>query len=262
MWANVYFWIMNLAVDIGNSAVKLGLFEGDQLIDAGLDAGGLEGLEQFLGGRVPRRVIVCSVRKDSGLYVDMLRAKFGELLVYPGSLRLPVKNAYRTPETLGADRIPPVIGAMNLLPGHSGADPSAYGRRGNAILVVDAGTCIKFNFLNEAAEFLGGSIAPGLEMRFKALHTFTSALPLTGADQNFDKMLGQDTRESILAGVQAGAVAEVEGMIVRYREVYQGLEVLLTGGDGLFFGKRLKNRIFVDPNLLLKGLNCILNFND
>ncbi|QEC52097.1 type III pantothenate kinase [Anseongella ginsenosidimutans] len=132
-------------------------------------------------------------------------------------------------------------------------------------MVIIAGTCITYNFLNSRKEFLGGAISPGLNMRFLAMHTFTGKLPLITLDKEYDEFLGRDTRESMLSGVQAGSLAETLYMIGAYAEQYPGLRVFLCGGDAEFFDKRLKNSIFadrivLDRELILKGLDRVLNY--
>jgi type III pantothenate kinase len=127
--------------------------------------------------------------------------------------------------------------------------------------VIDAGTCIKYNFVNSNNEYIGGAIATGLEMRLKALHTFTSRLPLLKVDEDYNTLVGTNSIESILSGAQGGAVAEMEGCIALYRQQYPDIKVVITGGDVNFFEKRLKNSIFADEYLILKGLNIILEYN-
>ncbi|MBL0328277.1 MAG: type III pantothenate kinase [Bacteroidetes bacterium] len=127
--------------------------------------------------------------------------------------------------------------------------------------MVDCGTCIKYNFVTQKNEYIGGGIAPGLQMRFKAVHTFTSRLPLLDVDDTFNTLIGTNSNDSIISGVQMGVIAEVDGIITQYKQQYPDIKVLLTGGDVNFFAKRLKNSIFADQNLILKGLNEILDYN-
>jgi type III pantothenate kinase len=160
---------------------------------------------------------------------------------------LPIINKYRTPETLGKDRLAGVVGAQHLLPACD-------------ILVIDAGTAITYDFITSSGEFIGGSISPGIAMRYKALNTYTDRLPLLNYYDNA-KLIGDDTSTSIFSGVLNGAVAEMEGIIQQYREVYPGIKIILTGGDHNYFDKRLKIKTFAAPNLVLEGLNLILDFN-
>ena len=128
------------------------------------------------------------------------------------------------------------------------------------VLVIDAGSCITYDFIDNKGVYYGGAIAPGIEMRYKSLHTFTDKLPLL--DVTYPKQLiGDSTEESIHSGIVNGVLIEIEGVIERYKEKNEELTVVLTGGDTNFLAKRLKNSIFANPNFLLEGLNNILNYN-
>ena len=162
-------------------------------------------------------------------------------------LKLPFKNKYKTPETLGADRIALIGAAMQNY-------------SSNSVLVIDAGTCITFDFVNRKKEYYGGAISPGVEMRYKAINTFTTNLPLLELDYP-KKLIGNSTENSIHSGIINGVLSEIEGVIERYKEFDEKLTVVLTGGDTNFLAKRLKNGIFANPNFLLEGLNYILNYN-
>ena len=155
---------------------------------------------------------------------------------------------YKSTSTLGSDRLAAAVGGNFMFPNKN-------------VLIIDAGTCIKYNFVSKNNEYLGGGISPGLRMRFKSLPAFTSRLPLIEMEEDFDNLIGTDTRESILSGVELGAIAEVDGIIERYKSIYEDLTVVFTGGDFNFFVKRLKNSIFADQFLILRGLNVILDYN-
>ncbi|MGZ4038048.1 MAG: type III pantothenate kinase, partial [Bacteroidia bacterium] len=148
----------------------------------------------------------------------------------------------------GSDRLAASVGAFGLYPGQD-------------TLVVDAGTCVKYNFTNRNNEYLGGAISPGLQMRFKAMHQLTGRLPLVIPDDQFNKLVGTTTEESLLSGVINGLIHETDGFINDYKKQYPQLKVVFTGGDTSFFVKRLKNSIFADHDLVLKGLNDILIYN-
>jgi type III pantothenate kinase len=159
---------------------------------------------------------------------------------------LPLKNSYQTPSTLGKDRLAASVGAY-------------LRHKGSPVLAVTAGTCITYDFVTADGEYLGGSISPGLGMRFQALHTFTGKLPLiSGAPE---RLTGRDTAGSIRSGVVNGILAETDGIIERYRSLYPGLKVVLSGGDMNYFEKTLKNKTFAVPNLVLEGLYKILELN-
>ncbi|MBF9223517.1 type III pantothenate kinase [Hymenobacter ruricola] len=240
-----------LALDIGNTAVKAGCFEGLALREmaAGLSAAQVLELVQHWQ---PQHLIVSSVAEDAALQAEELRAQIpGELMTFlPGSTVIPLRNAYATPHTLGADRLAAAVGAASLRPGQD-------------TLIVDAGTALKLDLVTADGIYHGGSIGPGLGMRLRALHAFTGRLPwleLPPADATVP-LVGDSTTGSLLSGVVNGTVAEITGLLAQYRQRYPRLGVLLTGGDAAFLAARLPARIFVVPELVLLGLNRILAYH-
>ena len=240
------------ALDIGNTAVKYGCFEGNELVET---ASG-QTLEQVVAAvrRLrPYHAVLASVAAPTEEWAAMLRQEVsGTVLEFrPAITPLPIRTTYATPHTLGADRLAAAVGAAWLRPGHD-------------TLIVDVGTAIKCDLVEGGHTFRGGSIAPGLAMRFRALHTFTGRLPLVEMPEEVAEPLpltGDDTISSIRSGVLNGAAAEVNGFIVSYREQYPGLAVVLAGGDAAFFQPRLKGLIFGIPELVLIGLHRILAYN-
>jgi type III pantothenate kinase len=160
---------------------------------------------------------------------------------------LPIGNCYRTPETLGYDRLAAAVAGASQFPGEP-------------VLVISAGTAITYDFINPAGEYIGGAISPGMQLRFKALHTFTGKLPLVEYKELVPE-LGNDTENSILSGVINGIVGEMEGFAHNYSSTYPGLKIILSGGDLNYFDKRLKISIFAFTNIVLAGLHQILQFN-
>lgn len=160
---------------------------------------------------------------------------------------LPINNLYKTPSTLGKDRLAAVVGLSSLYPNQNS-------------LCIDCGTAIKYDMINDKNEYKGGGIAPGFSMRFKALHTFTDKLPLV-AFESIPPLIGKNTFESISSGVFNGTLAEINGIIERYQNEYANLNIVLTGGEMIYFEKNIKSSIFADPYLVLKGLHHILTFN-
>lgn len=238
---------MNLVLDFGNTRIKSGIFNNGELLlkevfdsenelFAALD--GLPDIKNCLIGTVTNKHQAC---------FDQLSTRFNTLL-FRVDTPIPLKNRYQSALSLGSDRLAASIGAFSLYPNQN-------------VLTIDAGTCIKYNMVNAQNEYLGGAISPGLSMRLKAMHHYTHALPLVSADPNYDKLTGQSTTESILSGAQLGAACEVEAMIDRYRRLYPDLVVVVTGGDMDYLCKQVKSRLFASQNLLLIGLNTILNFN-
>lgn len=163
--------------------------------------------------------------------------------------RLPISIDYDTPETLGMDRVAAAVGARILSRSH---DP---------LLVVDAGSCITIDLLDQYDVFRGGAIAPGLRMRFRALHDYTAALPFVESNDHFSLLAGTNTNDSILAGVQTATTLEIQGFADKYRATLPNLKLFLTGGDADFFAKRLFFPNFANPNLLYIGLDNILKMN-
>lgn len=167
---------------------------------------------------------------------------------------VPIRNLYRTPQTLGTDRLAAAVGAYFQAASKGVSRPS---------LIVDAGTAITYDFVTADGCFLGGNIAPGLEIRFRALHEFTARLPLCQPHAEYesnvtDIRLGDDTESAIQHGVAYGVQLEISGYIRHFVLKYPNLAVFFTGGYRFDFDDQLKNRIFVDEFLVLKGLDLIL----
>lgn len=239
---------MQLVIDIGNTRIKAALFEGSELLHFFVYDSTTELLASGILEKFPlKHCILASVVNDIEPFLEKLRWKV-TVLLFNADTPTPIKNLYKTAHTLGSDRLAGAVGGNNFSPNSN-------------VLVIDAGTCIKYNFITKNNEYLGGGISPGLQMRFKAVHTFTSRLPLLEVDEKFNTLIGNNSNDSILSGVQNGAVAEVDGIIEQYKVEYPDVKVVLTGGDVNFFAKRLKNSIFADQNLILKGLNQILDYN-
>lgn len=239
---------MNLVLDFGNTRIKAAIFEKNALreqffFDSETD---LRAALDELQSKV-QNCIIGSVTFLHEKSSELLNKKF-RTLVFKAETPIPIKNAYTTALTLGSDRLAASIGAWTLSPSQN-------------VLVIDAGTCIKYNFVNRNNVYEGGAISPGLPMRLKAMNHFTAKLPLVEADKNYNKLTGQNTQESMLAGALLGAACEVDGMIARYSEVYPDLRVYITGGDADYLCKQVKSRFFAHPTLLLQGLNTILNYN-
>lgn len=239
---------MNLIIDIGNTRIKAALFENAELKHFFVFQSTSALIEAGLFENYPiKHCIVASVVDSVEYFIDQLKEKT-QTQVFTSQMPVPIINLYQSANTLGSDRLAAAVGGASLFPGKN-------------VVVIDAGTCVKYNFVNSNNEFIGGAISPGLKMRFKALNTFTSKLPLLDVNEKFDSLIGTTTAESILSGVEMGIIAEVEGLIDSYKELFPDINVVLTGGDANFFEKRLKRRIFADSFLILKGLNCILGHN-
>jgi type III pantothenate kinase len=236
---------MNLVVDFGNSSAKVGIFDQRDLIEKYILNSSSE-LQTFLGKSTSENIIVSSVSQDSGQILDWAKGSINKFIL-THTLALPITNQYSTPETLGVDRIAGVCGAQSLFPD-------------TGCLVIDMGSCITYDFLDDKGVYHGGSISPGLSMRFKAVHTFTARLPLVKplADP---PLIGKTTETNIQSGVLNGLTAEIKGIISLYQHKFKNIKVILCGGDAHFFENKLKGVIFAVPELVLIGLNSILIHN-
>jgi type III pantothenate kinase len=236
---------MNLIIDYGNTKAKVGIFDHRELKQHYSFEDELP-FKKFLQATSADHLIVSSVSIDAAEVTTWGKIS-GKKLILSHTSPLPIVNLYATPATLGMDRLAGVCAAIQLFPHEH-------------TLVIDAGTCIKYDFIDKDKNYLGGAISPGLSMRFKAVHTFTSRLPMV-APTNDPQLIGNSTETSIQSGVINGMVEEIDGIILRYQEKYPDLKVILSGGDGAFFENKLKASIFAIPNMVLIGLNSILIYN-
>lgn len=237
-----------LIIDIGNTQAKLAAFSDDELLEVEYtDNLSLSALSSFCQKHAFACAILSSVIDLSEEAQETLQNLSFPLLRLTHETPLPIRNLYETPQTLGYDRIAAVVGAISLKPGVP-------------LLVIDAGTCITYEFVDAAGAYHGGNISPGLQMRLKALHHFTGKLPLVEAEGR-TMPLGKTTETAIRAGVMKGLEYEIRGYIEHLILKYPELLVFLTGGDEFSFDTNLKSRIFADKFLVLKGLNRILDFN-
>lgn len=239
---------MNLIVDIGNSRVKAAVADGDDVLVARAfpslaeaDLAGLLDEYPAVG-----RCIVSSTGVDADAVIGCLRERGLHVLEMSPSTPVPIGNAYLTPETLGADRLAAAVGAVALT-------------GGGDCVIVDFGTAITIDLVTDGV-FRGGCISPGLRMRFRALRDYTSRLPEC-SPTDIDTEIGRSTREAIEQGVMQGVRYEIEGHISRLTEKNRGLSVIFTGGDAKYFVKRIKNTIFANRELVICGLNRILEYN-
>lgn len=229
-------------LDAGNTRVKLAVFENNTLLNVHYFDDRLK-LLNILDKN--EKIILSSVIDDA--FLSDLKKKVSSIFQINSNLQLPFEMKYKTPETLGIDRICNVA-AINLL--------KPTGNR----LCVDIGTCIKFDFLDENTFYLGGAISPGLRLRFKALNSFTAKLPLLEPATKLN-LIGDSTKTAIQSGVQLGMQAEINGIINRYQLKYHDLTIFITGGDAHYFDFEQKNNIFADENLTLKGIFELYKLN-
>lgn len=236
-----------LCFDFGNTRLKCGVFTDGQFVEElvlGNDSD--ETIRAILERFHPTRSILSSVIHHHPGLEEQLRAatQFHKL---DHQSKVPVTTPVGKPDTIGADRLALTAAAVTLFPGKNN-------------LVIGLGSAITYNYVNKYREFLGGGISPGMEMRFKSLHTLTAKLPLVKADWNFP-LVGYDTRTNILSGVILGMAKEIDGIIGAYEEKYDNFNVLMSGGDTGYFTRHLKKKIFVDPFLIYKGLYVLSELN-
>jgi type III pantothenate kinase len=238
---------MNLIVDIGNTLTKIAIVENDKVVFSNrYDNFTKENLIEVLSTYSPEKGIICAVGAKDIVVVDYLRKQIPTIDLDFQS-KLPITILYKTPETLGLDRIAAAVGANFRNPESD-------------LLVIDFGTAITYDLINQKGEYLGGAISPGIMLRYKSLHQNTAHLPLISSIEN-TPILGTSTQECIESGVLNGLIGEVDFFIGSIKEKYPNLKIIVTGGDSNFFVSKLKNSIFVVQNLVIIGLNRILDFN-
>jgi type III pantothenate kinase len=240
---------MNLCIDVGNTQVKLGVYNSQSSLlsfskHPELTIAVLETL--FLKFEI-KQAILSSVRVEHLVVLEFLETQLKTVLQLSSKTKVPLQSQYLTPETLGNDRLAAAIGANALYPQEN-------------VLIVDAGTCITYDFVTFDASYMGGSILPGIKMRFQALHELTAKLPLI-KQEDLDSFIGTSTKTSIQTGVLCGVLHELRGFKSQYEQKFGNIKVIVTGGDASYFESQLKNEIFAQPKLVLIGLNTILNYN-
>ena len=234
---------MLLAVDVGNTRIKVAVFE-DGIV-----------LQRFVFPESELQKNILIILKKFEKLTDLVVASVGNIeksafLYFEKELKIhfisnedpfPFTNGYATPKTLGIDRMVLAAGATLQFPNQNR-------------LVIDAGTCITYDFIDASDTYLGGAISPGIRLRYESLHNYTAKLPLLALEDPED-LIGKSTSGSIHSGVVNGLAYEIDGFIEEYRARYSNFIIILTGGDTDFLAKRLKNTIFANSNFLLESLN-------
>ncbi len=240
---------VNLCIDWGNTSVKAAIFNDDTLQKqyAFSPDEAIEKITSIISLYPPVKAIICSVVKHNDELEHLVRSNIKNVITLDSNTRLPIHNGYLSGDTLGADRIALVVAAHLLYPDKNN-------------LVISTGTCVTYNFVQKNKMFRGGAISPGLNMRLQAMHSFTSKLPEVTMDGELI-LLGYDTPTCMRSGAAYGIAFEIDGMINEYSFQHPDFNAILTGGDAPFFASKIKSKIFADPDLLLKGLNLILNYN-
>ena len=236
---------MNLIIDIGNNSAKFFLFKGEQLIlHTRKSNSSFDVIDEWNRLYNIEKAIISSVIVETPELSEAISGLQCPVVRFSNSLQLPLEINYRTPHTLGSDRIAAAVGAWNEAPGRN-------------MLVIDAGSAITIDFVGKDGKYNGGNIAPGIKMRLKALHEYTSRLPMVEKDGDTPTM-GYDTETAIRSGVINGICHEIEGYINEFKQKYCDVLVFLSGGDEKPLKNRIKSCIFADKYLVAKGLNRIL----
>jgi type III pantothenate kinase len=238
---------MNLIVDIGNTSTKLAVYEGREKVHTSrINELSCEELEKELRGYKIKKAIVSSVRNLPDYITDLFFTNIPYVHILTHKSLLPFRIGYKTPATLGTDRLAAAAGAFNMFPG-------------SEILIIDAGTAITFDFLS-ADVFKGGNISPGIEMRFKALNKFTGKLPLLSISEDFSSP-GQNTNDAIRAGVITGVTYEINEYIRTFEKKHIDYKIILTGGDSGYLKDKINQQFTYLPDIVTDGLNYIIEYN-
>lgn len=240
---------MNLAIDIGNSITKMAIVANGQIVDSIRTESADVVFFNSLFEQYPEidAAIIVSTRDNDRQVVEIVKSKVKQFIYLDKNVKVPIKNCYKSPETLGHDRLAGAVAAHAVYPKSN-------------ILIIDFGTAITFDFVNAEGEFEGGTISPGVALRFRALNEFTSRLPLCELPEATE-IIGKTTTEAIQYGVINGIIAEVESYITTLKSKYPDIRIVFTGGNGDYFAKRINHPIFATRDLVVYGLNRILEYN-
>lgn len=234
-----------LVIDIGNTSIKFGRFSSGSLVEDGRFDNSSKVVEYVHKNSI-RSMLVASVSVAPS---ELLRnIEVENLHVLTHETVLPIRNCYGTPRSLGVDRIAAVVGANALYPEQSN-------------LVIDMGTCITYDYIDDQGDYWGGGISPGVDMRFSAMNHFTSGLPKV-AFKKEAPLIGDSTEACLISGVINGIAAEIDGIINRYKQQKGNINVIMCGGDANSFESKIKAHIFASPKLVVIGLNRILEYNE
>ena len=240
---------MNLVIDVGNTFIKFAVFNRDAL-EYKVRFKSSHFIAEFNAVKEAypnlKRAIISSVGNLKADCIELATENI-DLITLDAQTKLPFINSYKTPKTLGVDRIALVSASVKEFPKKN-------------VLIIDAGTCVTYDFITDKNEYLGGAISPGIRLRYQTLHNLTANLPLLKTSQP-ENIIGNTTESAIHSGIVNGIIKEIDGVIDQYKGKHQDLTVILTGGDANFLSNQLKNSIFANSNFLLEGLNFILDFN-
>lgn len=241
---------MNLIIDIGNTKQKFAVVDQDTIMYLKSSSKiKITEINQIFEKYPIKKALVSNVVNNEDVKDLLMAISEKTLLVnFSEITNISVINTYKTPETLGNDRLAVAVGSRVVFSGEN-------------TLIIQIGTCITYDFVDKNSEYQGGSISPGMMMRLKALHHFTKKLPLVPF-REFGELIGKSTEESILSGVIQGVSSEIDGIIDKYKSTNHDLRIIMTGGGAKNFEKLLKNKIFAIPNLVIIGLNHLLEIHE
>jgi len=237
----------SLCIDIGNSRAKIGVFLDDVMVSSDFRAQlSQEYVQRLLDEHDFDSAIISSTRYRNMAFVQAIK-KAVPLIELSYETALPISNNYSTPQTLGMDRIAAAVGAYTKIPGY-------------AHLIIDAGSCITLDVVNDKGQFLGGNISPGIYMRIKAMNDHTDKLPLVDIAYH-DDSIGRDTVMALQNGAVRGTIFEIQAFIDHMKFRFPRINTILTGGDADFLANKLESKILANPYLVLEGLYKILKHN-
>jgi type III pantothenate kinase len=238
---------VNLCIDIGNTRVKMAVFQDREMLDYEVMKNpGIRAVRKKVKKFNVEKAIISSTRNLKEKFIEQASHEV-ELIILDEKTSLPVKSKYETPETLGTDRIASVIGAFSQ-------------SQGSTCLVIDIGTCITYDLISRKGVYLGGNISPGMYLKIKGMHNYTDKLPLVEIKIN-KNIVGTSTVKALQNGAFYGTKGEIESFIRQFKDKHDDLLVFFTGGDAQLFAYKIESKIFVRPHLVLEGLNEILKYN-
>ena len=243
------YMAFKLILDFGNTLKKIAVFRGNDLLDSVSTTTDVINIVESYKKDYPdlKSAILSAVVNVDIHLISYLKTNFN-FIFFNEDTAVPIENHYQTPKTLGRDRLAAAIAGIQIFPNKN-------------ILIIDAGSSITYEIVTAEGIYLGGAISPGIKMRAKALNSFTDKLPLVSTEDK-TRMIGNTTENCLKSGIINGTIAEINGMISSYSDLYNNLKIILTGGDTYYFDKSLKYDIFASPNLVLQGLNNILDYNE
>jgi type III pantothenate kinase len=240
---------LNLIIDIGNTCAKVAIFDKTSIVEqlkfVELTLTDIKNILQSQSGI--KKAILSNVAKPVPEIQKFLKSVLNNFIELSGDTPLPFANLYESKATQGTDRIAAIAGASFLYPDTD-------------VMIIDAGTAITYDFIDSSGIYKGGNISPGIDSRYKSLHMFTHNLPLLNKKE-INNFFGKNTNEAIESGVLNGIIYEIEGYTASLKKEYNNLKVIITGGDATFLAGKIKNVIFAELNLVLTGLNSILEYN-